>query len=219
MDCKKTIIDYLEGRIKPAELEELFETHPELLDWVQSIVPEDQRMEAGEFVNGHYESRTVPFDIRLFIKQEKTMFGGKGEYSLGVRVDIFSVISRLVKAAFPDMKINLTEEVNEMHGLSLDACPSYIGGVEVTETIENIIRELPENLSKSKRIALARSRIKDAFHIEGRKWPYWIQEPDWPANNGKPMKYVSTVRLNADQREHHFVDVDTGEERIVMDCT
>ena len=53
MDCKKTIIDYLEGRIKPAELEELFETHPELLDWVQSIVPEDQRMEAGEFVNGH----------------------------------------------------------------------------------------------------------------------------------------------------------------------
>ena len=94
-----------------------------------------------------------------------------------------------------------------------------IGGVEVTETIENIIRELPENLSKSKRIALARSRIKDAFHIEGRKWPYWIQEPDWPANNGKPMKYVSTVRLNADQREHHFVDVDTGEERIVMDCT
>ena len=79
MDCKKTIIDYLEGRIKPAELEELFETHPELLDWVQSIVPEDQRMEAGEFVNGHYESRTVPFDIRLFIKQEKTMFGGKGE--------------------------------------------------------------------------------------------------------------------------------------------
>ena len=32
MDCKKTIIDYLEGRIKPAELEELFETHPELLD-------------------------------------------------------------------------------------------------------------------------------------------------------------------------------------------
>ena len=69
MDCKKTIIDYLEGRIKPAELEELFETHPELLDWVQSIVPEDQRMEAGEFVNGHYESRTVPFDIRLFIKQ------------------------------------------------------------------------------------------------------------------------------------------------------
>ena len=39
------------------------------------------------------------------------------------------------------------------------------------------------------------------------------------ANNGKPMKYVSTVRLNADQREHHFVDVDTGEERIVMDCT
>ena len=119
MDCKKTIIDYLEGRIKPAELEELFETHPELLDWVQSIVPEDQRMEAGEFVNGHYESRTVPFDIRLFIKQEKTMFGGKGEYSLGVRVDIFSVISRLVKAAFPDMKINLTDEVNEMYGLSL----------------------------------------------------------------------------------------------------
>lgn len=162
-------------------------------------------MEAGEFVNGHYESRTVPFDIRLFIKQEKTMFGGKGEYSLGVRVDIFSVISRLVKAAFPDMEINLTDEVNEMHGLSLDACPSYIGGVEVTETIENIIRELPENLSKSKRIALARSRIKDAFHIEGRKWPYWIQEPDWPANNGKPMKYVSTVRLNADQREHHLL--------------
>ena len=31
MDCKKTIIDYLEGRIKPAELEELFETHPGLV--------------------------------------------------------------------------------------------------------------------------------------------------------------------------------------------
>lgn len=218
MDCKQIVIDYIEGRIEPPEFEQLYESNPELLDWVQSLVTEGKLLDLTRFFeDGRFENYTVPFDIRLYIKECE--YGGGMKYSLGYRLDVFSMIKQLVQAAFPDMEIKPTQKVEDMFLLSLDACPSYIGGVEVTGTIDNIIKNLPENLSKTKRIALAKSRIKEAFHIEGKKWPYWIQEPNWPANNGKPMKYVSTIRLNADQREHHFIDVDTGEERIVMDCT
>ena len=78
------------------------------------------------------------------------------------------------------MEINLTDEVNEMHGLSLDACPSYIGGVEVTETIENIIRELPETCRKANELRLQEAGLRMPFTLKGENGRIGFRSPTGP---------------------------------------
>ena len=122
-----------------------------------------------------------------------------------------------IKKFFPDDDITVDNSIKELYGLFLDCVPSYIGGREAEALIEGIFSSVSDDLPKTKRKALITQKIKEAFHIEGRKHPYWIQEPEWPFSNSKPMKYVKTVKVNSEKSHHYFVDVYTGEERIVED--
>ena len=110
----------------------------------------------------------------------------------------------------------------------LDACPEYIGGVEVEEAgiIEAILDSVPETLPKSKRIKEVKSRIKEAFHVSGIIYPRWVQEAEWPVSaSGKPMRFVKQKRKKGKEYENmlytlfYFEDPDTGEERIVEQFT
>ena len=62
--------------------------------------------------------------------------------------------------------------------------------------------------------------------IEGRKYPYWVQSPDWPIGTGnKPMRFVKLIRAKGklyDQlmfTTYVFEDVDTGEQRTIDQFT
>lgn len=217
MDYKKITIDYIEGRIEPAVYETLVEEDSQLYEWIQSILPPGKTYSDWDF-----EKKQLvyfPFDIRIFmIMHERIDFGGpKG--SLGYHCYIHEMITKIVSEAFPEIELNVDRKPQVLNNLRICACPDYIGGKEVSENniLGKLLSDIPMEWSESKQQKVARERIKEAFHIQGRKRPYWIQSPEWPVCNGNPMIYNKTVRINREYVQHYFYDEESGEERIVDD--
>lgn len=313
---KKNIVDFIEGRMHPADFVAWFESNPEALDWLQSLIPEgmtmDDSIEVGmdyflkklpdvrcreimtaygdlrdagnapvheqipkalevvrllsavdpkkvgfdsiipmllpnydlvlrspqsykpdyvaHMVDGvrtlftrEYRSvETYPYDVRRMAERQKTTT------RLGYQLNLQGWLCWLMEQLVPEETFVRDNTLSEKHSFMLDACPEYIGGVEVEEAgiIEAILDSVPETMPKSKRIKEVKSRIKKAFHVAGIVYPRWVQEAEWPVSpNGKPMKFVKQKRKKGKEYEgmlytlFYFEDVDTGEERIVEQFT
>ena len=313
---KKNIVDFIEGRMSPADFVAWLETTPEALDWLQSLIPEGMTMQdsievgmehflkklpvneyeaimaayralceaegapieaqiplalevvrllsavdpkqvkfdsiismllpnfdmvlrspesykpdyVAHMVDGvrtlftrEYRSvETYPYDVRRMVEWNRT------PDRLGYQLNLQGWLCRLMEQLVPEETFVRDNTLSEKHSFMLDACPEYIGGVEVEEAgiIEAILDSVPETMPKNKRIKEVKSRIKKAFHVSGIIYPRWVQEAEWPVSpNGKPMKFVKQKRKKGKEYENmlytlfYFEDVDTGEERIVEQFT
>ena len=313
---KRNIVDFIEGRMPPAEFEAWFESTPAALDWLQSLIPEGMTMDdcvevtmdyflkklpvneyeeimaayralceaegapieaqiplalevvrllsavdpkkvrfesiipillpnfdlvlrspasykpdyVAHMVDGvrtlftrEYRSvGTFPYDVRRMAERLKTTT------RLGYQLNLQGWLYWLMEQLFPEEIFVRDNTLSEKHSFLLNACPEYIGGVEVEEAgiIEDILDSVPEALPKTKRIKEVKSRIKEAFHVSGIVYPRWVQEAEWPVSpSGKPMRFVKQKRKKGKEYENmlytlfYFEDVDTGEERIVEQFT
>ena len=313
---KSNIVDFIEGRMPPADFVAWLESTPEALDWLQSLIPEGMTMEdwfetdmdyflkklpvneyeaimaaysalcevetapvneqipkalevvrllsavdpkqvkfdsiipmllpnfdlvlrspasykpdyVAHMVDGVrtlftrvYRSwETFPYNVRRMAESQKT------PDRLGYQLNLQGWLCRLMEQLFPEETFHRDNTLSEKHSFLLDACPEYIGGVEVEGAgiIEDILDSVPETLSESKRIKEVKSRIKKAFHVSGIIYPRWVQEAEWPVSpSGKPMRFVKQKRKKGKEYEgmlytlFYFEDVDTGEERIVEQFT
>lgn len=215
MDIKKYIIDYIEGRVQPEEFNNRCESDSRIFEWIQTIVPEnetypyhiEQYMEDGKMKTqvtyGHFQIEKV----------YKIYMNSPGRTRLAKNLNLHGLIYRLVKNAFPNEALSYDETLGNRFDYLLDVRPTYIGGEKADTLIEKIIEENPKSSKKDVKV-----KIKQAFHIEGNKYPRWAQEPEWPFSDiGKPMKYISQKRINSEVIELTFEDVDTGERKVVTD--
>lgn len=313
---KRNVVDFIEGRIPPADFVAWLESTPEALDWLQSLIPEGMTMqdsiEVGmehflkklpdvryrEIMTAYGDLRDAesapvheqipkalevvrllsavdpkkvgfdsiipmllpnydlvlrspqsykpdyvaymvdgvrklftetyravekyPYDVRRMAERQKTTT------RLGYQLNLQGWLCRLMEQLFPEETFVRDGTLSKKHSFLLDACPEYIGGVEVEEAgiIEAILDSVPETLSESKRIKEVKSRIKKTFHVSGIVYPRWVQEAEWPlSQSGKPMRFVKQKRKKGKEYENmlytlfYFVDPDTGEERIVEQFT
>lgn len=56
--------------------------------------------------------------------------------------------------------------------------------------------------------------LNELFHIEDKKYPHWVQEPEWPMGEKSPMKFIGQERTGERVR-FTFRDADTDEERVI----
>lgn len=98
---------------------------------------------------------------------------------------------------------------------ALDAVPEYAGGDSAVNYLEEVIfPSIPQESSEFKRVTLCRKKIREAFHIEGRHYPHWVQEAEWPFHDGKPMRFVGQ-KTDGELVTYTFVDDTTGEVETV----
>ena len=220
---KKYVIDFVEGHIKAKDFISHCEKNSEVLDWMQSIVPAGKvcyKTTAYRDDNGYIsvKKEVLPYDIKVVWEQ---YLAQPGESDLGKQLNIHYEISRLMMEVFPNDGIKVDNTLHEQNTFLLSACPSYVGGdAEVEEFLFKVMSELPADLSKAKRIKLFKEKIKTLFHIEDRKYPAWLQEPEWPFSNGKPMRFVSQAsKHRGELYEYTFEDVDTKEQKIIEQFT
>lgn len=214
---QKLTIDYLEGRICPADFEKMIDTDDNLYFWIQSVVPDGKTYGHHDVSIGEYVR--FPYDIRKVMKIHEGLAWGGPKGSLSYHYYIHKHIAQLMQEAFPQLAISIDNRPEMLDKLVMSACPGYIGGVEVAESniLGQLLSDIPTEWPPKKQMTVARERIKFAFHIEGNKHPHWIQGPEWPMNNDKPMKFVKTVRINPEYVQHQFVDTDSGLVRTVDD--
>lgn len=88
---------------------------------------------------------------------------------------------------------------------------TYIGGKKADRLIRKI---LLEGSGESRKVL--KERIKTVFMIENaRKHPHWIQEPEWPFYDDRPMRFVSEER-NGELFTYYFVD-DITNARVIVE--
>lgn len=307
---KEKIIDFIEGRTAPETFYIWFESNPQVLDWLQSMIPQDKTIRDSIEVKVDYflkdlpkskqeelyaayqslceitdvnrakklvdllnelDARTVQFTdlMNLLLYNFKTVLDNPGKYKssyvqhmcTGVKeffendytivqeipysvktvyshnktksklwtyVNIQSWLCRLMKEIYPEECIDKDESLHEKASFMMDVCPEYVEGHEIDEAgiIEAIIEQVPESLPKAKRKKQIKELIKKEFHIEGTKYPRWVQGGEWPVSkNGKPMRFVEQKRKKGKEYKYMlytiyvFEDVDTLEKRIIEQFT
>ena len=307
---KERIIEFIEGRIAPETFYLWFESNPQVLDWLQSMIPQDKTIQDGVKVKIDYILKDLPESKRdelyvayqdlcknidvdrakklvdllneldtkivqftdfinlllynfktvldnpskyktsyvqhmctgvkeLFEKEytivQETPYNVKTVYSrnktnnmLWTYVNIQSWLYYLMVEIYPNESILKDEHLYNKASFIMDVCPEYIEGQEIDEAgiIEAIIEQVPESLPKSKRKKQIIELIKKEFHIEGTKYPRWVQGGEWPVSkNGKPLRFVEQKRKKGKGYENMlytiyiFEDVDTLEVRTIEQFT
>ena len=180
-----------------------------------------------ESVKGFFEReyttvQEVPYNVKTLYSNNKT------RSKLWTYVNIQSWLCNLMEEIYPDECIERDETLEEKASFMMDVCPEYIEGHEIDEAgiIEAIIEQIPESLPKAKRKKQIKELIKKEFHIEGTKYPRWVQGGEWPlSKNGKPMRFVEQKRKKGKEyaqmlyTQFFFEDVETGEIRVIDQFT
>ena len=96
-----------------------------------------------------------------------------------------------------------------------DIQPSYVY-IEDEEFLNNIINQAPKELSKTKKKLWIKNKIKEMFKYD-TKPPRWIQDPEWPIIDGKPLIFKSQTKEKLDDERvyYTFYNPETKEEQIV----
>ena len=212
-DLKQYVIDFVEGRVEARDFMLRFRDDSALAEWLQSIAPEEKVsyiVVPDESRWSGYGNALIPYDIHHEIDRYT-------EYPerIGKQLNAHHHISQLVLEAFPNDGIKKSNKIEKRFNFLIKNCPRSVGGPEADPYIEKILNEIPEDLPNKTRVQVFRARIKEEFHLDGKRYPYWLQEAEWPFNNGKPMRYASQAS-KGEMRFYLFEDVETGEERVVF---
>lgn len=215
-NIKQYVIDYLEGRVESKVFIKKIRDNSEITDWLQKLVPKGTtRPIVVDFdEKGSAIIKEIPYIVKEDIEDTLQHGGGMA----GRELNVFSEISSLIKAAFPDLKIVLDTTLEDKFNFLLDACPEYLNSIEIENSgiLDQLMEEFPETMPKSKRIKAFKSRLKEMFYIEGQKYPRWIQDSEWPlSKTGKPTKFLRQ-KSKGEVTYYYFLDVDSNEEIEIM---
>ena len=214
----KLSIDYIECKTDAETFENILESDSNYREWLQSIVPSTKTMYI--FDNTINNVVQQPYSVSAMLNECENIQVGGPKGSPEYRYVVHKEISDLIAEAFPDLNLIPDRSLKDDYELCMDACPQYIGGTEIAKAniIGKILATVPKTLSKANRKKEAKARILKTFHIDGKMYPKWNQEPEWPVYNGKPMKFVRSEKVNSEVSIHYFIDEETGVERSIEDA-
>ena len=144
-------------------------------------------------------------NLAFFIKNTKVFYA---------KSRICDVISYYLE--YRQIPFKITTKYSDEMKLMAAIQPSYID-VEDTDFLNSIIQQAPEGLKKVEKKKWLKEKIKSMFKYD-IKPPRWIQFPEWPIVNGKPLVFKSQTRLlkNDERVFYTFYDPDTLEETVIM---
>lgn len=196
------VFDFLEGRVSYQEFIDQLYSDDTIFDWFQSMVTEDMLTDSSFWCKNSLDRNNGVF---------KPCIDSRLGWGVITMVDIYDFIYHFLLRTLPDRKIVPTDYYSKLADVHLAAVGECYGGPEVEDMINDIIMGLPEDLSKTKKVKLAKEKLRELF--PGKR-PFWIEGPEWPVCNGKPMVYVSK-KVTGDLFQYKFEDPETGEQRIV----
>ncbi len=91
----------------------------------------------------------------------------------------------------------------------LDIQPTWLN-IDDDIIFQKILDEIPQNLSKTQRIKIGKEKIKELFRYD-KTYPRWVQNPEWPIVNGKPLVFSHQEQMLNDNFHTYycFYDEDT----------
>lgn len=211
------VLDFVEGKVDCEAFKKAWYADPSIGQWLDQLVdlksPLPPEWDDAPYslyrkeIHNHHNGSVLSF-IQMSDNNPH-----KDKYPKWVHIGWhFPIIAAVVVVAYPH--IVPTSFYDDEQNFYMNAVGDYIGGVEVERIIEETLAKFPASLGKTKRKKEAKAAIRALFHVEGCKYPRWVQEPEWPMGKHSPMAYISQKR-SGDLVQFIFRDVDTEEIRIV----
>jgi len=213
MDEKQIIIDFIEDRINIETFMDYAGKDGRIYAYLQAIVdhivknklPTRRRTVTMKGVNQNqpfqlfnYIEEFVP-ELRdrnhmiypgtpvPTVKQALSRWSSK---TAGGALKIYDIVADIFYQV--DDSLIRTEKYMEAYQFSLDVLPGYVGGPAAEDYISSvIIPRYPEDMKKTLRKNKIKEEIRNTFLRDGKGYPHWIQDPEWPmGENGRPMIYT-----------------------------
>ena len=98
----------------------------------------------------------------------------------------------------------------------LDIQPSWLDITDDQGIFDKILAERPKELSKTKQIAWGKAELKKLFRYD-KTYPRWIQSPEWPITEGKPLVFSHQKKAGKDDERvfYYFYDPETKAETVI----
>lgn len=228
------IFDYLNGKVSGQEFIAAARKDEKIADWFQKLLPPgaeiiDKPYIPYQFIDfGHCVYQTAcsshPFWKNVSVNEclnilkdrvdFREFFQNKCHFdTAGGRMNVYYFLYSLVKTQYPELTVS--DRYDKELDFYLDLCGNYLEGPEVRHFLNNLIFEI-YNMpgTRKEKEKIARVKLKETFHLEGKRRPYWVQEPEWPMGKKSPMKYIS-VKKEEEKKIYCFQDVDTGQIREI----
>lgn len=152
----------------------------------------------GVFEQPGYPALTNYY-IRLTNNEDRTSLRGL--------VNSEGIIEDFLKKA--EVQFRAAGRFRKIHSLILTSVPSHLD--PPLEFLTEKVIPLESNLSDTQKKKLIKERLKALFkYID--KPPRWIQSPDWPIRDGKPLIFLGQIAIDAPELFH-----DTGAAYLFYD--
>lgn len=195
------IVDYVEGRISAEEFQKQVLTNR----FLQKILQKKMSTRYGFLIKYKYCLYDYLCKEWDFVHRKWSSY------------TIQNMLQEVLSAYLDDnnIKYQLYSKYAEDYTFLLSIQPTWLD-VDDDSIFKQIISDIPQDLSKSKRVKLGKEKVKSLFKYD-KTYPRWIQNPEWPIVNGKPLVFSHQEKAkDGDIRTYYyFYDEDTKEQTII----
>lgn len=131
------------------------------------------------------------------------------------------ILQEVLQAFLDNFGISYTPyaKYSEEYIFLLNIQPSWVD-IDDDSLVSSIVDSIPNDLSRNQRVLIGKKKIKELFKYT-KTYPRWLQNPEWPIINGKPLVFSHQERLRSDdlRTRYYFFDPDTKEEKVIEQFT
>lgn len=196
----EVIVDYVEGKLDISDFREEFLNNRKLKQLLSD------RVEIACYK--HYNYNIYDYLCRQVDPRVNSWNNIYARYIVWFNLRTFLSYNKI---PFQDFS-----KYDEDYSFLLEIQPSWLDLTDDRGIFDRIIAEAPKDLSKAKRIQWCKNQLKELFRYD-KTYPRWIQDPEWPIVDGKPLVFARQERAGKDDERtfYYFYDPETGEQTIV----
>lgn len=237
MNAQEIIASFLRGKMDIISFRKLYDTNPEINDFLQGIVDEVRRKNAPTVY--HWETRKDGVKVHSrsivddLLRREMDIYQrfpgmmprcgnvcealtepGDVRYS-GEALRFYSRVHDIYLQY--DLQVPYDRQYEDAHGFVLDVVPQYLySGPAEAYIREKIFPLFPENMKKGERKKAIKAKIKELFQYE-KSYPHWqYVHSDWPfGKDGLPAVFIRQQTRKDSITDFLFRDRSDGTEIVV----
>lgn len=195
------LIDYVEGRMDVSEFRKEFLNNPSVKQLLKSKIKIDYLKYYGYNLYDYFNRQLNPI--------KNNWNNVYSRYVIWFNLRLFLNYNNIV---FSNGYTKYDDDYNYL----LSIQPSWLDITDDQGIFDRILAERPKELSKTKQIAWGKAKLKELFRYN-RTYPRWVQAPEWPIVNGKPLVFSHQSKEKKDDERiyFYFYDPETREETVV----
>jgi len=235
-DVRETVRQFVTGEMDVATFKQKYDESDSINNWLQGVIdditkkdlPIKRRTIIMQNVN-----QDKPFQVKSYVQEFIPKYAANDSFldsnwrknppplkkilgtidlrrGINYIIYFFGIVADIYYQVDPETE--RTESYSAQYLFLLDVLPRYLDGGDGEEYVaKHIIPQYPESMGKGKRKKAIRDAIREAFALEGKTYPRWIQSSQWPIGTDNSPMIFTGQKAFKERTEYYFKDKITGE--------